>query len=237
MKKRNNKKKALPKFFQIFDYKYAFHDFAKLTGWLHALLWFRPKVFYTSKEAKKQHRKMEPFLFIANHHNFTDALAVSAVFWFRRVSMLVQDGVLKNKASLFLRWFQCIFVNRENIHYKTFKECFEVFRRGHCLAVFPEGHLVHSNEFETFKDGASLIAWKQNVRILPVFLPIRENSKKRQHIVVGEPFSPRDIATTERPSVEDFHLITLESEKRMQDLKDFYHKTKGEKHGKDKNPQ
>ena len=233
--KKLRQKKPRPWLLRVFDWKYWFHDLARFTGWLHILIWFRPNRFFISKLAKKEYRKQEPYLIISNHYNFSDATALLLLFWFRRVPMLIQDGVTKSKASIFLKWFQCIFVNRENIHYKTFKECFERLDRGHCLGIFPEGHLVHNNEFETFKDGASLIAFKTNVRIFPIFLVRRDAIKNRQHIVVGEPFNPREIIDVDKPSIDDIRLVTAEMERRMQQLRDYYLELEGEKHVQETN--
>ena len=234
-KKTKKTKRPLPKFFRVFDWQYMFHDFAKLTGWLHVLFLFRLKSHFISKLAKKESKKLEPFVIISNHHNFSDAIAVLNHFWYRRVPMLIQNGAQKHKAAIFLQWFKCVFVNRENVAYKTFTQCFEILDRGHCLGIFPEGHFVHTEELESFKDGASLIAWKKNVRIIPVFVPLRKAVRNRQHLVIGEPISPREIVTDAHPSVEDFHKITLACEAKMKELKDFYEARKGEQNGKEPN--
>jgi|GEM_PF-1909923 len=225
MKKKSSK--APLNFHKIFDFRYFFHDIVRATGFLQLVIWYRLKKHFVSDKAKRDARKLEPYLIISNHHKFSDALVIMNSFWYRRVPFIIQNGVFQNKSSFFLRWHQCIEINRENVEFSSFKRCFEAFRMGHCVGIFPEGHFVSDDTIESFKNGSSLIAWKSNVKILPVYIPSRKSRWNRQHIVIGEAINPNDIIKTRIPNITGLQELTDYTFNKMNELRMLYIEQKG----------
>lgn len=222
MAKKSKTKKKFPSFCKVFDPKFFFHDFMRITGIPQAMLFYRAKKIYASKKAKKDAKKLEPYLVIANHNSFSDAIAIMSALWHRRMPFVIQNGVFEHKSAVFLKLYKCIEINRENVEFSTIKKCFETFRRGHCVGMFPEGRITSEDEVAAFKGGSSVIAWKSNVKILPIYIHKRKHWYNRQHLVIGEAIDPQDYINQDNPSMESFDHLTEALNESVRGLRDYY---------------
>ena len=136
MKKDKNKK--FSKFQTIFDFKWLFYDFVKLTAIIPALIAYRPKYYYINKEVKKDF-KHNPTIIASNHNSLKDPLTMLIMFYYRRVGIIGTKELFNTrfKKALFTG-FNCIKIDKDNVSLQTFRQVNETIRRGHSVAEIAE---------------------------------------------------------------------------------------------------
>ena len=95
----------------------------------------------------------------------------------------------------------------------------EIVKGGHLLAIFAQGQIQRSGNFETFKAGAVLLAVKAGVPIIPVYLSQREHWWQRKVVVIGDSFDPKKKCQKKFPSMQDIDAMTEELLLEMKQLK------------------
>lgn len=221
MKKRKNKKK-LNKIASLFDYQCFFYDFVKITGILPALLFLRMKSIFLNKITKKRLKK-EPCIIVSNHNSFLDPLILLTTFYYKRIGIVATKELFNTrfKNRLFTS-FGCIYVDKENVSIKTFKQVKERILRGHSVGIFPEGRIVHQQkEIDNFKSGVILMAFMANAPIYPVYIQKRKHWYKKQKVIIGNCFDVHQYLTTLSPSLQEIDLCCqklYEEEKKLENF-------------------
>lgn len=174
-----------PKKAKLFSFKYLIMDFVRVTGALPGLIWLRPKIRYTSKQAKKRVRKGA--LIISNHTSFIDPGCIMFVLWYRRQYFVCHEAFLKTKAGPFFRAAGCLIpIDAENFNIGSFRTITDSLKEGKAVVLFPEGH-VNSDGMKDFKSGMVLISVQSKRPIVPVYLKPRRHWYSRLVAVVDEP--------------------------------------------------
>lgn len=206
MKKKSKKQKKFNKLQALFDYKYFFYDFVKITGFLPALLFFRMKYCFVNKEQKKEF-KNNPCIIIANHHSFLDPFIMVSAFYYKRVGLVATKDLFNTKFKSFLfKAFGCILVDKDNVSMKTFKGVNDAILRGHSVGVFPEGTVAHKDEnVDSFKGGVIMMALMSKSIIYPTYIVKRKHWYQRQKIIIGEKFDVKEHLTSLMPSIEEIN--------------------------------
>ncbi len=75
---------------KLFSLRCLLMDLIRITGALPGLVWLRPKIRYTAKQAKKRLRG--GVLVIANHTSFIDPACMMYVLWYRRLYFVCPEG-------------------------------------------------------------------------------------------------------------------------------------------------
>lgn len=172
----------------LFSFKYILHDFVKWFASWQCLLFYRVKLRYDGKEAKKVVRGGA--FVISNHVAFSDPFVLQCCMAYRRFHFLVMEDVCTNK---FVRWnykhvFLSTFVNREKPSLSTIKECSKLASDGNLVALFPEGHInTDKDNLDPFKGGAVLMAYRAGVPIIPVYHEKRKSIWNMTRCVIGKP--------------------------------------------------
>ena len=181
-KERKKTKKA-----KLFGFKYLVHDLVKWTGAWSALIAFRPRVYYTSKAAKKKIKGAA--IVIANHDSYLDPIKMQIPFWYRRVHIVATSDLFANKrGKWFFRSLLCIPVNKKKFALSSFREIIDNLDAGNLVGIFPEGELKHEDDtLKSFKSGVALMAMKRGVPIIPIYIKRPAHWYSRHRIAVGEP--------------------------------------------------
>ncbi|WP_228256603.1 lysophospholipid acyltransferase family protein [Malaciobacter molluscorum] len=124
---------------------------------------------------KEQIPKTGQYLLVSNHRSIIDPLIIEIAL---KNSAINGFWVAKKELynSLFFGSFTrnagCILIDREsNNMSEFFKRTKEVVKEGHSIFIFPEGTRNTTTEkLSDFKDGSKLIALKNRLNILPVFI-------------------------------------------------------------------
>ncbi|MGI8787874.1 MAG: 1-acyl-sn-glycerol-3-phosphate acyltransferase [Pyrinomonadaceae bacterium] len=135
---------------------------------LHAFISIALRLFFRCIEAVNVESvpKTGAIIFVLNHPNGLVDPALVFVSLARRVSFLAKSTLYANRfAAFILRTFEILPVYRRSDaagdmekNRSTFENCFELLKRGRCIAIFPEGISHDATELKPMKTGAARIA-------------------------------------------------------------------------------
>ena len=168
-----------------------FYDFVKITGAIPVLLWMRPKRYYVDGVKVPLRGGV---LVSANHGSPTDPITVQFVSFPRRVSCLATKELFKTKlGNWFFHQVHCIKVDRENFSFAMFNEVVDRLKLGRAVVIFPEGRLNDDDTLLSFKSGVTLMAFRADAPVIPVYIAKRHFWWQRQRIVVGKPIDVKAL--------------------------------------------
>ena len=209
-KKQTNKKHKKRK-----PFRYFFYDFVKITGALPIFIWFRNKIYFTSKQSKQKYKQAIKggVLVACNHTRYLDAVIAQSVVWQRRVhTVAMKELFSSNWWDWFFRHILCIPIDREKIDITSIKEVVSTLKDGKVVTIFPEGHIGHDEgNVQSYKSGVVLMALMAKTPIIPVYIERRKSSWNRQKIVVGEPLYLDGVRPT-LPEIERISGLLREKE-------------------------
>jgi 1-acyl-sn-glycerol-3-phosphate acyltransferase len=156
-----------------------------------------------------------PYMICANHMSFWDTQAIllgmPIVPW-----KLFAKGEWRNHpiAGPVLGKSGAIFVNRGEVDRQALKEALAAIDRGHVFGIAPEGTRSKTRQLMEAKDGASYLASRAKIPIVPVAVTNTDEWKKnirrlrwtQLHITIGEPFHLPDLGR--RVKSRDLPLYT-----------------------------
>ncbi|MBQ6627135.1 MAG: 1-acyl-sn-glycerol-3-phosphate acyltransferase [Ruminococcus sp.] len=200
----NKRKKA-----KLFDLKKFPLDMARLFIILPLSLGFRVKKYY--KDGTKYRKILRGGMLIAsNHIHLTDALLVASAFWYRRMYYLTAKVVMNNKIKDFLMSHAgAIKIDRYSFDIEAINKSVDVLSKGHTLVIFPEGGVKDTNEVQSVKSGAVLMALRSEVPILPMYIEKRKHWYNFTKVYIGDPIYPRDMVKSKFPSTQDIDNISI----------------------------
>ncbi len=127
------------------------------------------------------------FILALNHLSFRDA--------FTAFLLMPDDAKYMAKKELFkfgpLRWFirkiGAFPVDRENNDLSALRTALKALKEGHPLVIFPEGHRYSDGQIHEIRQGASFIALRSGVPVIPARIRTRYRPFCKVQISVGEP--------------------------------------------------
>ncbi len=106
----------------------------------------------------------------ANHASFLDPILVG-ICARRPVRFLVANDFYRNpRLHIALRWLGAIPVGGDAGMVRSFRHIGEVVRRGGLLGIFPEGGITRDGSMRPFRGGASVLALRMGVPLIPIHL-------------------------------------------------------------------
>ncbi len=178
---------------KLFSLRCLLMDLIRITGALPGLVWLRPKIRYTAKQAKKR----------------------------LRGGVLVIAAFVETKAGPFFRAAGCLIpINADNFSVGSFRSITESLRDGKAVTLFPEGHVNKGDEMLEFKSGMVLISMQSKRPIVPVYLKPRRHWYSRLKAVVGEPVDITSLSEG-RPAFSKIQEVTALLKKREEELEAF----------------
>ena len=145
----------------------------------------------------------------ANHTKFSDPFVVGTTFWYRRSFFFVAEAVMRNRfLAWLLRGAGAIKVEREKVDIEAIKKSVKVLKEGRLLIIFPQGAITQTENVESIKSGAALMALQAGVPILPMHICKKPHWYSRTRVVIGEKIDPAALCQKKMPSVADIQNIT-----------------------------
>ena len=164
--------------------------FVKLTAYLPAMLFFKPKVYYLDK--KIQGRKLpKPCILMSNHTSLMDFPLYLILFPWRTIRFLMAE-VLFRKGKLFSRFLKSLgglYVDRDGMSFDFVGQSLEILEKGGTVGIFPQGRLPVGGKPFPFKPSISYIALRCNAPIVPVYTDGNYGLFKRSHVMIGTPIT------------------------------------------------
>jgi glycerol-3-phosphate O-acyltransferase/dihydroxyacetone phosphate acyltransferase len=180
---------------------------------IHAIISIALRLFFRRIEVVGVERVPAegPLLFVLNHPNGLVDPALVFVSLPRRVSFLAKSTLFDNPIGAFvLRTFEILPVYRRidpeartASNVSTFDNCFDLLRRGRCIAIFPEGISHDEPQLQKMKTGAARIALgavsgaepANGLKIVPVGLYYTSKTSFRSEALIryGEIFDVEPV--------------------------------------------
>ena len=194
--------------------------FVKLTAYLPAMLFFKPKVYYLDK--KIQGRKLpKPCILMSNHTSLMDFPLYLILFPWRTIRFLMAE-VLFRKGKLFswfLRSLGGLYVDRDGMSFDFVEQSLEILEKGGTVGIFPQGRLPVGGKPFPFKPSISYIALRCNAPIVPVYTDGNYGLFKRSHVMIGTPIT-LPPAEEEDLTKENYERLTRYLEQQEYKLKE-----------------
>jgi 1-acyl-sn-glycerol-3-phosphate acyltransferase len=167
--------------------------------WLNIRTWASLVMFVSVKlhlEGKENIPRHGPLIFVSNHLNNADSLALTAMFPRRIVWMVKKEWFSTPVVGWLLHLFGLIPVRRFEADLKALWKARRALDRGSVLGMFPEGTRSRTAALAQGEPGTAVIALRTGAQILPVAIWGTENVKlpldffRRNHIYmsIGRPF-------------------------------------------------
>ena len=164
--------------------------FLKVTAYLPAILFFKPKVHYMDKT--QQGKKLpKPCILMSNHTSLMDFVLYLILFPWRTIRFLMAE-VLFRKGKLFswfLRSLGGIYVDRDGMSFDFVGHSLEILEKGGTVGIFPQGRLPVGGKPFPFKPSISYIAMRCDAPIIPVYTDGNYGLFKRTHVMIGTPIT------------------------------------------------
>jgi len=194
--------------------------FTKLTGWLPAILFFRPKVCYLDPAVQKK-KLPKGSILMSNHKSLLDFVLYLMVFFGTTIRFQMAE-VLFNKgkffASLLFGWGG-IYVNRDAFDFSFIAETIKILDRGGRVGIFPQGRLPVGDKEWPFKPSIVYIALKSGAPIIPVYTDGNYGFGKRAHVMIGTPIKLTDHFAGGEPDKEELSRLLELLEDKNNELK------------------
>lgn len=148
-------------------------------------------------EGKENVPRQGPLIIVANHLNLIDPPLLSASIPRRITFMTKQELFRPLMMRALVRAYGAFSVRRGELDREALRQALEALQKGLVLGMFPEGKRSPSAQLQSAQSGASLIAARSGVPILPVGISGSEQVTgigfvlHRPHIAVtiGRPFT------------------------------------------------
>lgn len=125
---------------------------------------------------------------IANHTSNWDPFVLGFVIKHRPVRYMAKEELYKNK---FFKWLllalYTIPLARGKSDAHAIKEAVRALQDGSLLGIFPEGTRSKDKTLKPFQPGASLLALKAKVPVIPVYIKGGYRPFRKVTVFIGEP--------------------------------------------------
>ena len=195
--------------------------FVKLTGYLPAMLFFKPRVIYVDKSVQSK-TLPKPCILVSNHQSLMDFVLYLCLF-VRRTIRFQMAEVLFEKGKLFARFLFAlggIYVNRNQQNMEMMATCIRILDQNGTIGVFPQGRLPVNGKPFPFKPGVIYLALQSNAPIVPVYTNGNYGLRKRATVVIGKPIYIKDWCKTQNPGEQEIEALTLQLQNEVMSMKE-----------------
>ncbi len=127
-----------------------------------------------------------PYILAANHQSFLDVFILALVCP-REIRFLGKIELTRSRVGRYLLGqLHMITVSRHESDIAAMRKCSKVLREGHVLGIFPEGTRHLEEMMSSVEDGISLLALRENVPIMPVYIHGKPRPFRPVHVITGD---------------------------------------------------
>jgi len=163
---------------------------------LKGIAWIGFHTVFPLKVINKQGLEMPdaPYLIVANHSSVLDSALLGLVCPYE-LHGLGKKELIRDR---FTKWFfeKCLHiipVARHEFDVKAIRTCIARLKEKRVLCIFPEGTRKLETLMERVEKGAALLAMRQRVDIIPVYLEGKYRLFRPVRAIVGEPIRAQEF--------------------------------------------
>lgn len=131
-----------------------------------------------------------PYLLLGNHQHLLDPVCIGCLCPYE-VRFL---GKKELTGSAFTKWFMeqlhMISIARHESDLEAMRKATREIRAGHVMGIFPEGTRHQPQMMETVESGASFLALREKIPMVPVYIHKKFRPFHRNTVRVGDPIMP-----------------------------------------------
>ena len=137
-----------------------------------------------------------PYIAMSNHNSAMDPLILAYPCKKYEIRFVGKKELVKKKwiAWLLNNGLHMITVDRHNSDMAAMRLCAKTLREGYVLGIFPEGTRHHEDLMSEVETGASVLALRSRVPILPVYISSKPRLFRVNHVYIGKPMDISDLA-------------------------------------------
>lgn len=197
-----------------------FLAFVKLTGFLPAWLFLKPKVILAPGAKRTLPKNC---ILVSNHESLLDFILYLVVFPFRTIRFLIAE-VMYNHGKL-MAWFLAaiggIRVDRNAKSFDFISHSLEVLDDGGTVGVFPQARLpVKGVPRFPFTVSTAFIALHSDAKVVPVYTDGNYGIFKRARVVIGAPIDVHEHCQAGLSEQEQIDKLTKLLEEKVFQLKE-----------------
>ncbi len=160
-----------------------FLNFLRITV-LPLLRIVRPFRLYGNKKVQDG-----PCVYVSNHHTMLDPMYSAATTWEGIHFISKKELFSKPVLGWALKKCKAIPASRDGHDLRVVLDSFKCLKNGEKICIFPEGTRNRTGEpLAPFQHGASAIAIKAKVPVVPMMIYKKPRFFRRTHVIVGAPF-------------------------------------------------
>lgn len=134
------------------------------------------------------------YIIMANHVCMLDALTLAMCNLRCEIHFMGKKELFSNKFMAWV-WTQvhAFPVDRGNMDMGAMRTAMKVLKEGETLGIFPEGTRSKTGEMLPLLSGASVLALRSGVPVIPVYIAGRYRPFRRMRVMVGKPVELTDL--------------------------------------------
>lgn len=134
------------------------------------------------------------YIIMANHVCMLDALTLAMCNLRREIHFMGKKELFNNKFMAWV-WTQvhAFPVDRGNMDMGAMRTAMKVLKEGETLGIFPEGTRSRTGEMLPLLSGASVLALRSGVPVIPVYIAGKYRPFRRMRIMVGPAVELADL--------------------------------------------
>ena len=145
-------------------------------------------------DAEKVNDREAPFILIANHQHALDPICMAMAIKGRQICFLGKKQLGSTRIGKWaMAHLHCILVDRHNMDMEAIRSCMKTIRLKRILLIFPEGTRHHEGQMEQIESGASLIALRGHVPVIPMYFDRKLRFFRKTNLYTGDPIPMEDL--------------------------------------------
>ncbi len=133
-----------------------------------------------------------PYLLIANHNHALDPVLMGVLCPYEIRFVGKQELIRTGFARWLLTKLHMIPIARHESDLQAIRRCMKVLQEGNVLNIYPEGTRHHATLMEHVEKGVALLALREKVDMIPVYVDGIMRPFRLNRAIIGEPLRASD---------------------------------------------
>ncbi|MFY9270645.1 MAG: lysophospholipid acyltransferase family protein [Candidatus Manganitrophaceae bacterium] len=179
----------------------------------HVVVWILAKILFRLKVIDEIHVPREGGVVVAANHNSYFDIPLLGCALSRRADNMAKSELFRNRfIAFFFRLLGGFPVRRGTIDRRAIDEAVQRLRKGHLLAIYPEGTRSKDGRLQSPKPGIGMIIARSEAKVVPVYIRGTSGIRLFQPVTIifGKPLDFKgETDESRQPEKEGIHSKAL----------------------------